>query len=80
VGDGKRDVEDRTQPDRSECGQFLRLCLAGSPAVTQPCSQRWRRAFSFSIELDGRDGRFCRVGYCDFRPAVAEPAEAKEVI
>jgi hypothetical protein len=71
---------DRTQPGCSERDQFLRICLAGSPAVTHPSSHRRRCAFSLSVELDGRDGGLRRTCYRDLRTAVAEPAAAKEMI
>ena len=80
MGDGKRDLEDRTQPGWSERDQFLCICRVGSPAVTYPCGQRRSRAFTLSVELDDRDGGLRRACRFDIRAAVAEPAEAEEVI
>jgi hypothetical protein len=73
-GDGKRELEDRTQPDWSERNQFLCLCLTGSSFVAPPYSQRQRRAFSLSVEFDGRNGCLCGASYCDLRAPVEKPA------
>lgn len=81
MGYGKRELEDRTQPEWSERNQifvslsWLEALLSRPHKVNSGAVLFW-----LSVELDGRNGYLCRVSYCDLRAAIAEPAEAKEVI